>query len=109
MVQIKPQTNCPLNKFEPCKQLECAWFTQIRGVNPNTGQEVDEWACAMSWLPLLLIENSQQQRHTGAAVESLRNELVKKPQPVLNSLINTAHHVTPSLLPQPPQFKELKS
>jgi hypothetical protein len=26
---------------------------------------------------MLLIENSQQQRHTGAAVESFRNEMVK--------------------------------
>jgi hypothetical protein len=31
----------------------------------------------MAWLPMLLIENSQQQRQTGAAVESFRNEMVK--------------------------------
>lgn len=31
----------------------------------------------MAWLPVLMIENSQQQRHTGAAVESFRNEMVK--------------------------------
>lgn len=76
-MKITPKTNCPLNNFSPCKELECAWFTQIRGTNPNTGQEVDEWACSMAWLPILLIENSQQQRHTGAAVESFRNEMVK--------------------------------
>jgi len=49
----------------------------MRGHNPNTGKEVDEWSCAMTWLPILLIENSQQQRSTGAAVESFRNEMVK--------------------------------
>lgn len=76
-MKITPKTNCPLNSFEPCKELECAWFTQIRGHNPNTGVEVDEWGCAMSWLPILMIENSQQQRSTGAAVESFRNEMVK--------------------------------
>jgi hypothetical protein len=57
--------------------MQCAWFTQVRGHNPNTGKEVDEWACAVAWLPVLLIENSQQQRSTGAAVESFRNEMVK--------------------------------
>ena len=57
--------------------LQCAWFTQVRGHNPNTGKEVDEWSCAIVWLPVLLIENSQQQRSTGAAVESFRNEMVK--------------------------------
>lgn len=75
-MQLKPGTYCPLVKGE-CKQMQCSWFTQVRGMNPNTGKEVDEWACAISWLPVLLIENSQQQRHTGAAVESFRNEMTK--------------------------------
>jgi hypothetical protein len=50
---------------------------QVRGTNPNTGKEVDEWGCAVAWLPMLLIDNSNQQRATGAAVESFRNEMVK--------------------------------
>ena len=74
-IEVKP--NCPLDGFKPCRQLECAWFMKVVGKNPNTGQEVDEWGCAMSWLPILMIENSQQQRSTGAAVESFRNEMVK--------------------------------
>ena len=75
-MEIKPGNYCPLLKKE-CIGLQCAWFTQMRGHNPNTGKEVDEWSCAMTWLPILLIENSQQQRSTGAAVESFRNEMVK--------------------------------
>lgn len=76
-MKIEAKTNCPLNSFEPCKQLECAWFIKIVGTNPNTGKEVEEWGCSMAWLPMLMIENSQQQRQTGAAVESFRNEMVK--------------------------------
>lgn len=76
-MQIEPKANCPLDGFNPCRQLECAWFMKIRGANPNTGKEVDEWGCSMAWLPVLMIENSQQQRQTGAAVESFRNEMVK--------------------------------
>ena len=75
-MQIKSGSYCPLVKKE-CLGLQCAWFTQVRGTDPNTGKEVDEWACAVAWLPVLLIENSQQQRQTGAAVESFRNEMVK--------------------------------
>ena len=75
-MEIKPSNVCPLLKKE-CIGLQCAWFTQVRGHNPNTGKEVDEWSCAIAWLPVLLIENSQQQRSTGAAVESFRNEMVK--------------------------------
>tara|TARA_R110000803_G_scaffold102448_1_gene170534 strand:+ start:729 stop:1028 length:300 start_codon:yes stop_codon:yes gene_type:complete len=76
-MKIEAKPNCPLNKFEPCKQLDCAWFIKISGHNPNTGADVDEWGCSIAWLPVLLIENSQQQRGTGAAVESFRNEMVK--------------------------------
>lgn len=75
-MQIKPGNFCPLIK-EDCVGIKCSWFTQVRGTNPNTGKEVDEWSCAVTWLPMLLIENSQQQRQTGAAVESFRNEMVK--------------------------------
>jgi hypothetical protein len=75
-MELKPGTFCPLIKKD-CIKLQCAWFTQLRGTNPNTGKEVDEWGCAVSWMPVLLVENSQQQRQTGAAVESFRNEMVK--------------------------------
>lgn len=76
-MKLEVKSNCPLDDFKPCRQFECAWFTQVRGTNPQTGQEVDEYACAIAWLPMLTIENSQQQRQTGAAVESFRNEMVK--------------------------------
>jgi len=75
-MKIESKDLCPLNGFEKCRQLDCAWFTQLRGSNPNTGDDVDEWGCAIAWLPLLLVENSGQQRQTGAAVESFRNEMV---------------------------------
>lgn len=76
-MKIESKANCPLDDFNPCRQLECAWFMKVRGTNPNTGQEVDEWGCSIAWLPILLIDNSQQQRQTGAAVESFRNEMVQ--------------------------------
>lgn len=90
-MKIEPKANCPLNNFEPCKQLDCAWFLKIRGSNPNTGEEIDEWGCSMSWLPILLIENAQMSRQTGAAVESFRNEMVRvkeSSQQILTSVVN---------------------
>jgi hypothetical protein len=76
-MQIESKANCPLDNFNPCRQLECAWFMKVVGANPNTGKEVEEWGCSMAWLPIMMIENSQQQRQTGSAVESFRNEMVK--------------------------------
>ena len=85
-MKIESKNNCPLNKFKPCKKTDCAWFIQIRGHNPNTGEEVDEWGCAIAWLPVLTIENSQMQRQTGAAVESFRNEMVKTNEQYLQEI-----------------------
>lgn len=87
-MQLKTGTFCPLIKKD-CKGIECSWFTQMRGMNPNTGKEVDEWGCAITWLPVLLIENSQQQRQTGAAVESFRNEMVRANESTAQLLLET--------------------
>ena len=70
---------CPLIGKD-CIGLECSWFTEVRGTHPQTGEQIDEWGCAVTWMPVLLIDNTQQQRQTGAAVESFRNETVKKLQ-----------------------------
>lgn len=76
-MKIEPKNNCPMDKFNPCRQLECAWFIKLVGTNPNTGKETEEWGCAVPLFPILLIENTQMQRQTGAAVESFRNEMVR--------------------------------
>jgi len=58
-------------------QLQCAWFTCLRGTHPQTGQEIDEWMCAVSALPMLQIEVAKEARQGAAATESFRNEMVK--------------------------------
>jgi len=82
--------NCPLNKFKKCKEFDCAWFIQVRGTNKNTGEEVDDWGCAIAWLPFMLVENAQMARETGAAVESFRNEMVKANDLNRNILLEAA-------------------
>jgi|TARA_B100000085_G_scaffold285367_1_gene321134 hypothetical protein len=79
----EPGNWCPLIKKD-CVEHKCAWYMHIRGMDPNTGQEIDHWGCAVGWMPTLLIENSQQQRQTGAAVESFRNETIKENQKTRN-------------------------
>jgi hypothetical protein len=92
-MKLEAKANCPLDGFKPCRQLDCAWFMKVRGNNPNTGEEIDDYGCAIAWMPVLMIENSQQQRQTGAAVESFRNEMVKAndvSQQVLRATIQQA-------------------
>ena len=71
-------TNCPLyqkDMSEVCHK--CAWWTRVIGKNPQTEEMIDDWKCAVALLPMLLVENAQMSRQTGAAVESFRNGVVQ--------------------------------
>lgn len=88
-MQLKNGTFCPFIKKD-CVGLQCTLYTKVQGTDTNTGKEVEDWACAIAWLPMLLIENSGQQRQTGAAVESFRNEMVKSNEQAQALLLTTA-------------------
>ena len=62
---------------KPCIGTDCEWHTQLIGVNPQTGADIDNSCCAMRALPLLLVENARQVRDGAAATESMRNEMVR--------------------------------
>ena len=70
---------------------------KVRGTNPNTGEEIDDYGCSVAWLPILMIENSQQQRQTGAAVESFRNEMVKSNENSQHVLLATMQQSNPAI------------
>lgn len=68
---------CPLHKKDTSEVCHtCPWWTRVIGKNPQSEEMIDDWRCAIALLPMLLIENAQQSRQTGAAVETLRNGLV---------------------------------
>ena len=87
-MRLEQGTYCPLIKKD-CIGLKCAWFTRVQGFDKNTGKEVDEYQCAIAWMPMLLVENSGTQRETGAAVESFRNEMVKANENSIKILAET--------------------
>ena len=70
--------------------VKCRFWVHVQGLNPQTGETVSNGDCAFCWTPMLLIENSQQQRQTGAAVESFRNEMVKANESSQQLLLNTS-------------------
>lgn len=88
-MKIEQGTFCPLLKKD-CITHKCCWFTHLRGKNPQSEEALDEYACAIAWFPILIVENSMMQRQTGAAVESLRNEGVTTGQQITNALMHVA-------------------
>lgn len=74
-MELKQSPFCPLIK-EDCKQLGCSWFTRVCGKDPQNGREIDEWGCAVAWLPTLLIATANEARQGAAATESFRNAVL---------------------------------
>lgn len=67
---------CPLLK-KPCIKHDCQWYMSVMGTNPNTGMDFQNYQCAMVFIPMLLMQNSQAVRQTGSAVQETRNEVAK--------------------------------
>lgn len=78
--------DCPLGakceevKVENGRQVmyRCPWYVQVRGFDTNTGAGVDNWGCAIAWMPTLMINTANESRKGVAATESFRNEMVKQ-------------------------------
>jgi len=81
--------NCPFWQ-KPMSEVchKCELWKKIRGRDPQSMQEMDEYRCSFWWLPTLLMENSAQQRSTAAAVETMTVEM-KKTEAESTVTINT--------------------
>ncbi len=79
---MKTKLTCPLGS--DCEKAvdgeihRCAWYTKLQGMNPQTGQPMDEWACAIAWTPILLVENAREVKSVAHAAESSRNVVAEK-------------------------------
>ena len=82
MAKLEQGKLCPLIG-EDCRKLECSWYTKISGVNPQNGEPVEEWGCAVAWIPFLQMDNTKFVNQQGAAVESFRNEMLNIMAPVV--------------------------
>lgn len=76
-MELKPGNFCPLIKKD-CVGIKCVFFTQLQGKNPNDGTDINEWGCAIAWLPVLLVENSGMHRQTAASIDKLNNNVVNQ-------------------------------
>jgi hypothetical protein len=54
--------------------VACRFWVSVQGKNPQTGEIVNGHDCAFAWMPVLMIENSKEQRSTAAELNAMRNE-----------------------------------
>ncbi len=84
---------CPLTG-DDCMEHKCEWYINVMGQHPQSGESINKFGCAMSFLPMLMIENSQQQRQTSASIQSFRNEMVKGNEELLAVVDNQRQRIS---------------
>ena len=100
--------NCPLYRRDVSKVCHnCNWYIKVRGKDPQSEQHIDHWGCAIAWGPMLSVENTQQQRGTGAAIEDLRNLIAREMhQEQTDAAIGAALHGIMARLPSQQLIEE---
>lgn len=94
-MSIPVKATCPLGNT--CEEIRdgainrCAWYMSVKGQDPQTGDTIDRWDCALVWQVVVSIEQSQQIRGVQAATESFRNEMVTGQHASLTALLSAAH------------------
>lgn len=76
--------DCPLGakceevKTDGGKQYiaRCPWYVHVRGTDNNTGEEMDHFACAIAWMPTLMVQTANESRRGAAATVDFRNHVM---------------------------------
>lgn len=76
---MKIVITCPLGSV--CEEIKedalhrCAWYDEVKGQNPQSGEDVNEWKCSHSWATMIGLENNKITLSGVAATEQVRNIL----------------------------------
>ena len=95
-MSLEVELTCPLGST--CEEVKddkihrCRWYTKVIGKNPQSEEQIEEWNCAIAWLPILQVETSQTNRGQTSALESFRNETVKG-QKTFNTLVQQRNNL----------------
>lgn len=78
---METKVTCPLG--HTCEKVvddhieRCAWYTEMQGNHPQTGQPTKQSRCAIVWNPILAVEVTGAARSVAASIESHRDETNK--------------------------------
>ena len=115
--EIEMVRTCPLGSV--CEEIKdnkihrCHWYIGVMGSHKNSdGSETHEerLACAIAWLPTLQIEMSTTNRGQTAALESFRNETVKRQDDMITEVkTNNKLNLLKTLENASQDIKQIKS
>lgn len=74
------------------RKLRCRWWQHLYGKDPQADKTIDQWDCAVAWLPITTIEGAQMSRQTAASVDKVANQVadVKQGLAALSGAVRVA-------------------
>jgi hypothetical protein len=70
-----PHTEIPGSPGSFGSKLKCRWWQHLYGKDPQSEKMIDQWDCAVAWLPITTIETSQMAKQTSASVDKMANQV----------------------------------
>lgn len=61
-------------------KAKCRWWERLAGKDPQSETIVDQWDCAVAWLPITSIEGAQMTRQATASIDKLSNQVAEVKQ-----------------------------
>lgn len=90
---LETVTFCPFGA--ECKSIKdnkihvCKFLVTVAGSNPNTGEEMNKEECSIALFPILLIENTQQQRITANSINQFHHSMSEGNERLLGHIEQT--------------------
>lgn len=85
---MKEITSCPYG--HKCEKMvdentieRCAWYQEIKGENPQTGEPLDKRMCAVTFQNLLLVQLTSGDNDIVQTLNAFRNNMDKQGQVAL--------------------------
>ena len=63
-------------------KVKCRWWQHVAGKDPQSEKQIDQWDCAIAWMPTIGIEGAQQSRQCGATMDKVTNQVIEVKQAV---------------------------
>lgn len=55
------------------QKIQCRWWTHLYGKDPQSHKQIDQWDCAVAWLPTTTIETAQKAQQAAASFDKVAN------------------------------------
>ena len=95
---------CPLWKKQTSKVCHtCELWDHVRGKHPQSGADLDHWACAFKMHTMLSIEHTMVARQTTASVDELRKEVHRSSDQAMAGAIGHLNRELQAAIPVSPQ------